>query len=1422
MRIVKSEISLSLVFRCLVIALVTSLQPLAAYAVTANVTWVKSFAAAGANSFVNATAVDSAGNTYIAGTFASATLTVGSTTLTRIGSQDGYIAKLDSSGSVVWAQNIGGSGAFTTLWAMTIDTASTPNLYIAGYFSGGSLPAIGVTKIGTQDALAIKLPSTGGMPTWVQNFGGTGATFYFNDIAIDNAATPNVYLAGKFSGADLTTPSLAKQGTQDAILMKLPGNTGTPNAFAQSFGDTGVSMSFDGVCISVNNSAVATAYAIGSFSGANLPSLGYTKIGAADGIAMQFDTSSGNSGWGHRVAGTSVSVNLNRCVADGASAGAQQGVYVVGSFSGGDISTPSSLTNIGSQDGLAFKLAADTGNTTWIQNFGGSTSYLSFLGVQIDTATTPNLYIAGNSAGTLTVPSLAPISAQQDAFLMRLPSTGGTTPGWVRNFGGPNTAQGNFRAVAIDSATTPNVSVGGYLKNADWTSPAVTFVGTSGAYNALSMKLAQISLPGAPTGVSATAGDGQASVSFSAPASDGNATITSYSVTASPGGATASGSSSPITVTGLNNGTSYTFTVTATNAAGTGSSSTASSAITPSAPVTTTSPPPPPFVGTTTGVVPITVTVTPPATSGTSNLPSGVTNGIATAKLPANIFTNTSGPLTFTLAAPVSTGSTTPTSSATAGTISINVPAATPKGAAGATGSTSNVSVAFNIDTRTFTFVSPPIIRTGSRSTVRAKSADHIIQGADSGVPTAPVYQVTAPAVLAISTSLTLTGTDASGNSGSVTIPITLYAPTEIGDLVAASSDLYGALGQGNSTAPVLSRDGQVLSFTTTAANLIGQGAGSGAQVMRYATALGSVDLASQATSISGSFNGIAVSGAALNPTLSADGSQLAFASDAANIFPYSIFTPVSTRQIYALTGNGAYSFLTPSPQPVTAKVYVPLAYTFDRPALSGDGTKIAFESNAPLTGAPSGLTQIYVKTIATGAVSLVSATSTGIAGTGSSAKPSISDDGRYILFESDAGNFPGANSQRQVFLKDTASGSLTLVSAATNGLGANAPAMNGKLSGAVNDGGGRLFAAFESSASNLGGGLTGASQVYVRDFTVGQTKLVSKNASGTAIGGSVPCISGDGRFVVYRSTGSLTSNTAASAAQIYVADIFAGTAALVSTDANGLPGNDASDAPAISGDGRTIAFASLATNLDGTQTNGASQIYLAANPLKPPLANGYWVNPVVPGQFVLVEQAGDLIWLSNLAMAADTSRLWNFASMSSLVSGTYQGSLIQPSGGGILGSSNLAAITAVNLGTAGLTPISQMAANFTLAGNPQAIQRYSFVGGGASTGQAIGYPETGWWYVPANGQSLFLEAQGGNLLVSVLAYSQAGQATWYQAYGTIALDTGFSGRLTGCATATLLCQSDAGAISLAFSTPLAGTMTLGTGPALAIRRFRF
>jgi hypothetical protein len=91
-------------------------------------------------------------------------------------------------------------------------------------------------------------------------------------------------------------------------------------------------------------------------------------------------------------------------------------------------------------------------------------------------------------------------------------------------------------------------------------------------------------VPGAPTNVTAVAGNGQAIVSFIAPSDNGGSGITGYIVTSSPGGLTAGGTDSPITITGLTNRTEYTFKVKAVNSAGNGPDSSASGAVTPRAP----------------------------------------------------------------------------------------------------------------------------------------------------------------------------------------------------------------------------------------------------------------------------------------------------------------------------------------------------------------------------------------------------------------------------------------------------------------------------------------------------------------------------------------------------------------------------------------------------------------------------------------------------------------------------------------------------------------------------------------------------------------------------------------------------------------------------------------------------------------------
>ena len=181
----------------------------------------------------------------------------------------------------------------------------------------------------------------------------------------------------------------------------------------------------------------------------------------------------------------------------------------------------------------------------------------------------------------------------------------------------------NIKGLAIGTAYTFTVTA----SNAVYTSESSV---------ASSPAITPITTPDAPTiGTATTLSDSEISVAFTPPSNGGGSPITSYTVTSSPGGYTATGSTSPIVVSGLNGGTGYTFTVTATNAAGTSDASGSSNQATTDTRISDA-----PIIGTATaGFEQATITFTAPAHDGGA----AITSYVATSS-PGGIRGTVSGP----------------------------------------------------------------------------------------------------------------------------------------------------------------------------------------------------------------------------------------------------------------------------------------------------------------------------------------------------------------------------------------------------------------------------------------------------------------------------------------------------------------------------------------------------------------------------------------------------------------------------------------------------------------------------------------------------------------------------------------------------------------------------------------------------------
>ncbi|MGP4087376.1 S8 family serine peptidase [Streptomyces sp. KR55] len=304
-------------------------------------------------------------------------------------------------------------------------------------------------------------------------------------------------------------------------------------------------------------------------------------------------------------------------------------------------------------------------------------------------------------------------------------------------------------------------------------------------------------------------------------------------------------------------------------------------------------------------------------------------------------------------------------------------------------------------------------------------------------------------------------------------------------------------------------------------------------------------------------------------PKVSDNGQVIAFASPASNLVPedtngtLDIFVAdrgAQTTERVSIASDGAQGndfSLTPT--------------------LSPDGRYVGFNSGATnlVPGDTNRQTDAFVHDRVTGATERLSVASDGTQANGLSSAPSLSADGRYAVFNSDADNLvPGdTNNATDVFLHDRQTGATVRVSQAQDG----APAKGNSREQSISDDG--RYVAFQSTAGNIVPGDTdGMIDVFVHDRVTGTTALVD----GPDGENTSPQISGDGHVVAF-----------SSGWQLYVHDLRTGKSEQVSVTGGGETADAWAFAASLSSDGTKVAFYSDATNLTPDDTNGSSDVFV-------------------------------------------------------------------------------------------------------------------------------------------------------------------------------------------------------------------------------------
>lgn len=396
-------------------------------------------------------------------------------------------------------------------------------------------------------------------------------------------------------------------------------------------------------------------------------------------------------------------------------------------------------------------------------------------------------------------------------------------------------------------------------------------------------------------------------------------------------------------------------------------------------------------------------------------------------------------------------------------------------------------------------------------------------------------------------------------------------------DIELASSNAEGVGGNSNSSAPVISADGTKVVFQSAADDLVPGDTNGQYDLFLKDLTTGAITLVNAAA------DGTVAQGSFARYALSADGTTVAFASDADSLVPNDSNGTFDVFVKDMVTGQ--VTLVSQTSGGVSANGFSA------SPALSADGTIVAFESRADdlVPGDTNGQPDIFVKDLATGAVTLASQTAGGAQTDGMSVSPLLSADGTKLVFTSAATNLvPGdANGEMDTFFKDLATGQITLVSQAADGTQPN------RLSGGTSLSADGTRVVFATAADNLvPNEANDTDDVFVKDLTTGALTLVSQTAGGVQSNGwsGDARMSGDGTKVVFVSSATnLVPDDTNGLTDVFMKDLTTGEITLVSLSPDGQTGSGANwgDAATVSFDGSRVAFGSAAPDLSPDDANG-------------------------------------------------------------------------------------------------------------------------------------------------------------------------------------------------------------------------------------------